>query len=276
MRRKTHTKHRGLGCLLALAWVALTFVSIRLLNSCLFNREDPWEYSYAPAAEPFFDPTRFRQESGRYIYEGEAGVARATGVDVSDHQGAIDWQAVAADGIDFAMIRVGWRGNTEGYLHEDICFEQNYAGACEAGLPCGVYFFSQAVTVDEAREEATFALELLAGRELAYAVVFDYEPTGEHRIANIDGATATACTRAFCDIIAEGGYEPMIYGNRYDLGYLDAAQLSDVRVWFAEYAQIPTREEPFSLWQYTSSGSVAGIGTPVDLNLDLRAAPSTR
>ena len=279
MRRRSQPKHHGCGCVLVFAWLALTLGAIGLLRSCLSDRgydyayEDPWEgFS---TAEPYYDRDSFQQVNGRCLYEGDAGVVGATGVDVSAYQADIDWQAVAADGIDFAMIRIAWRGNTDGYLHEDICFEQNYAGAREAGLPCGVYFYSQANTVDEAREEAAFALDLLAGRELSYPVVFDYEPNDGHRLSGIDGNTATACARAFCDIIADGGYEPMIYGNRYDLSYLDASQLSDVRIWFAEYASAPSREEPFALWQYTSSGSVAGIGTPVDLNLDLSEVPAS-
>lgn len=173
------------------------------------------------------------------------------------------------------MIRIAWRGNTDGYLHEDICFEQNWAGTQEVGIPCGVYFFSQAVTVEEAREEAVFALDLLAGRELTCPVVFDYEANDGHRLAGIDRETATACARTFCDIISEGGYEPMIYGNRYDLQYLDISQLSDIPIWFAEYSQAPSFEEPFAMWQYTNSGSVAGIGTPADLNLSFSTAPST-
>ncbi len=281
MRRRSQPRWHGCGCGCALVavWAVLTLGAIVLLRSCL--PDDGYDYSYegswesSSAAEPYYERERFQQVDGRCIYEGAADVVCPTGVDVSAYQADIDWQAVAADGIGFAMIRVGWRGNTDGYLHEDICFEQNYASAREAGLPCGVYFFSQATTADEAREEAEFTLDLLAGRELDYPVVFDFEPNDGHRLSGIDGATATACARTFCDIIADGGYEPVIYGNRYDLQYLDAAQLSDVRVWFAEYASTPSREEPFSLWQYTSSGSVAGIGTPVDLNLDLSAAPST-
>lgn len=279
MRRHSQPKHHGCGCVLVVVWLVLTFAAISLLRSCLFDHshgytyEDSWESSFM--LEPYFDPNGFRQEGDRIVCEGEGGTIGATGVDVSAYQADIDWQAVAADGIDFAMIRIAWRGNTDGYLHEDICFEQNYAGTHEAGLPCGVYFFSQATTADEAREEAVFVLDLLAGRELDYSVVFDFEPTGGHRIANVNGATATACARTFCDVIADGGYEPMIYGNRCDLQYLDLSQLSDIRIWFAEYASAPSREDPFALWQYTSSGSVAGIGTPVDLNLDLSEVPAS-
>ena len=278
MRERSHSRRQGrgcgCGCALVVAWLVLTVGAIVLLRSCMPDRvyEESWDIPYL--SEPYFSSSDFQQVNGRCVYEGAPGITCATGVDVSAYQADIDWQAVAADGIDFAMIRVGWRGNTDGYLHEDICFEQNWAGTQEAGLPCGVYFFSQATSVDEAREEAVFALELLAGRELAYPVVFDYEPLDGHRLAGIDSATATSCARVFCDVIADGGYEPMIYGNRYDLQYLDASQLSDVRIWFAEYAATPSLEEPFALWQYTNSGSVAGIETPVDLNLDLREVAS--
>lgn len=277
MRQRSRTKHRGCGCVLVVAWLVLTIGIINLLRSCLFDRGGAWESSYSGEyypTEPYVDPHGFRQENGRIFFEKESKIASATGVDVSAYQADVDWQAVMADGIDFAMIRVAWRGNTDGYLHEDICFEQNYAGAREAGLPCGVYFFSQARTVDEAREEAEFTLSMLAGRELDYPVVFDYEANDGHRLAGIDGATATACARTFCDLIAQGGYRPMVYGNRYDLQYLDSSQLSDIGIWFAEYASSPSYEAPFALWQYTNNGTVAGIEGPVDLNLDLSAASS--
>lgn len=276
MRERSHTKHRGCGCVLVVVWLVLTGGLMILLRSCLFDGgydyayEDSWETSYS--RESYYDSNNFWQENGRSFYEGEGGAVGLTGVDVSAYQTDIDWQAVAADGIGFAMIRIGWRGITDGYLHEDICFEQNYYGAQAAGLPCGVYFFSQATSVDEAREEAELALNLLAGRELSYPVVFDYEPNDGHRLSGIDRATATACARTFCDVIAAGGYRPMIYGNRYDLQHLDTSELSDIRLWFAEYASAPSYEAPFALWQYTASGTVTGIETPVDLNLDLSAA----
>lgn len=273
MHRQAHTKHRRLGCALVIAWVALTLVSIRLLNSCLSGREDPWEPSYSE--DSYFDHACFQQVDGRYTYEGEDGVVRTTGVDVSDHQGAIDWQAVAADGIDFAMIRVGWRGNTEGNLHADEFFEENWTQAREAGLACGAYFYSQAITEQEAKDEAAFALELLSGRELDYPVAFDYEPNDGNRIGGIDGETATACAKAFCDVVRQAGYEAALYGNGYDLGYIDTSQLPDVRIWYAEYGSTPSYTGPYFMWQYTASGSVRGIETPADLNLDLSEAMST-
>ena len=278
MRKRPQTRHHGCcGCILVGVLAILCLVLMTLLTTCLFRNnhdyEGSWDSSYSSGS--YYDSASFWQQDDRIFYESEDSAVGKTGVDVSAYQADIDWWAVAADGIDYAMIRIAWRGNTDGYLHEDICFEQNWAGTQEVGIPCGVYFFSQAVTVEEAREEAVFALDLLAGRELTYPVVFDYEANDGHRLAGIDRETATACARTFCDIISEGGYEPMIYGNRYDLQYLDISQLSDIPIWFAEYSQAPSFEEPFAMWQYTNSGSVAGIGTPADLNLSLSTAPST-
>ena len=273
MRKQPNSTHRRLGCVLAVAWIVLTLGAIALLNSCLFGRGNTSVFE--PLAEPYYDPAGFRQVDGRYVFEGEARSAHTTGVDVSDHQGAIDWHAVAADGIDFAMIRIGWRGNTEGYLHEDECFEQNLAQAREAGLACGAYFYSQAVSEQEASEEAAFALELLSRRELDYPVVFDYEPNDGNRIAGIDGQTATSCAKVFCDALRQAGYDVALYGNGYDLGYIDTSQLPDVGIWYAEYGSAPSRSNPYFMWQYTASGSVSGIETAADLNLDLRGVNPT-
>jgi hypothetical protein len=111
MRKRSHTKHRGCGCVLAIAWVVLSLVAIVLLNTCLFDDRGSWEPT--PQEPAYYDRSSFRREDGRYVYEGEGGVTRTTGVDVSDHQGTIDWQAVADAGYRFAFIRVGYRGYGE-------------------------------------------------------------------------------------------------------------------------------------------------------------------
>ena len=208
MRKRPQTRHHGCcGCILVGVLAILCLVLMTLLTTCLFRNnhdyEGSWDSSYSSGS--YYDSASFWQQDDRVFYESEDGAVGKTGVDVSAYQADIDWWAVAADGIDYAMIRIAWRGNTDGYLHEDICFEQNWAGTQEVGIPCGVYFFSQAVTVEEAREEAVFALDLLAGRELTCPVVFDYEANDGHRLAGIDRETATACARTFCDIISEGG-----------------------------------------------------------------------
>ena len=180
-----------------------------------------------------------------------------------------------ADGVDFAFVRVGNRGYTEGALYADTRYAENIDNATSAGLDVGAYFFSQAVSVEEAREEAEFVLRLLAGRYLALPVAYDHEPVadGAGRANNMDRETLTACARAFCERLEQGGYETMIYGNSGDMARYDRADLGGRPVWFAEYdAAEPHAQFDFAIWQYTNGGSVAGIGTAVDLNLLLPPA----
>ena len=209
--------------------------------------------------------------SGRVTYTQDGQEAR-TGIDVSFYQQNIDWQAVAGDGIDFAFLRLGYRGYTQGALNTDTCFEANLQGARDAGLDVGVYFFSQALTPEEAREEARFVLDTLEGCSLEYPVVFDWEfitHDSEARTHGLDGETLTQCASAFCQVIQEGGYTPAVYFNR-DMGYLyyDLSQLDQYPFWLADYDSVPDFYYRFHLWQYTHTGTVAGIEGNVDLNLD--------
>ena len=212
-------------------------------------------------------------ERGRVTYTGGETAAK-TGVDVSVYQKEIDWQAVAADGIDFAIIRLGYRGYTEGGLMMDERFEENIQGALDAGLEVGVYFFSQAVTPQEAQAEAAFVLNAIRDYEVTYPVAFDWEPiTGDYtaRTSGLSGEAITQCALAFCQEIQAAGYTPAVYFNQ-DLGYLhyDLGELSDQTLWLAEYGSSPDFYYAFDLWQYTHTGTVAGIEGNVDLNLDLR------
>ena len=205
---------------------------------------------------------------GRMRY---AGAERTlTGIDVSEHQYDIDWKKVDADGIDFAMIRMGYRGSTAGGLYIDEYFDQNMAGANRAGVPVGVYFYSQAVTVDEAVEEAEFLLEHIREYEVAMPVVFDWEIVGgsEARTYTVSRQDLCECTRAFCDTVAEAGYDPMIYFTQY-LGYRKyiLRNLSDYAFWYAEYADAPRIAFDFDMWQYSETGKVDGIDGEVDLNI---------
>ncbi len=208
-------------------------------------------------------------ERGRVTYKKDGRQSKA-GVDVSTHQKGIDWQAVAADGIDFAILRLGRRGYTEGGLFLDETFEQNLQGALDAGLEAGVYFFSQAITPEEAEEEADYVLEVLAGRELAYPIAFDWEsiPEDDARTDGLDGETTTRCAAAFCKRIEEAGYRPAVYFNQTQ-GYLhyDLRELTDYKLWLAEYDTTPDFYYCFDLWQYSHTGQVAGIQGDVDLDL---------
>lgn len=236
---------------------------------------EEWEATHPLSdGEPYYDIGAFTQTNGRYVYDDGNVVATKTGVDVSDHQEEIDWNAVAADGISFAMMRVGYRGNTEGGLYADERYIANLLEAHEAGIECGVYFYSQAVTVEEAEEEAAFVLKLLDGRQLEYPVAFDYEILPNTRIANVDAQTVSRMAEVFCSTIRAGGYQSMVYGNTYDLALLDDQSMAGCSLWCAEYDDGPSYARKADIWQYTSFGAVLGIDGPADLNLDLSDVPA--
>lgn len=212
------------------------------------------------------------ETDGSVSYTGEA----LYGVDASSHQGAVNWGAVAGDGNDFAMLRIGYRGYTAGALQRDERFEENYAAAKEQGLQVGVYFFSQAITPEEAEEEARQVLDWLDGRTLECPVAYDWEPIEDQpdaRTNGLDGETVTACAKAFCQSIQEGGYRPMLYCNGM-LGYLsyDVSQLTEYPLWYAEYGNYPSFAYAFEMWQYTESGAVAGIEGKADRNIWFRSS----
>ena len=208
-------------------------------------------------------------EKGRLIYEANGRKAKS-GIDVSTHQKDIDWQAVAADGVEFAILRLGHRGYTEGGLFLDQTFRQNLRGALDAGLEVGVYFFSQAVTPEEAEEEADYILSELNGQALALPVAFDWEsiPGDTARTDGLDGEMMTRCAAAFCKRIKDAGYRPAVYFNQTQ-GYMryDLRDLTDYDLWLAEYDPAPEFYSHFDLWQYSDTGRVDGIQGNVDLDL---------
>ena len=223
-----------------------------------------------------FDRALFTaDERGRISYTGE-GYRCMTGIDVSEHQYDIDWQQVAADGIEFAIIRTGYRGYTSGGLYEDKYFRQNMEGALNAGLQVGVYFFSQATSRREAHEEAAYVLEQIKDYHVTLPVVFDMEILGEnYRTYNMSRRTLYGATCAFCEDIKAAGYEPMIYMTQY-LGYqkYTLRELSDYGFWFAEYyVDYPSFIYDIDIWQYSDTGSVAGISGNVDLDVYLLRTP---
>lgn len=193
------------------------------------------------------------------------------GIDVSEHQGQIDWQAVKEAGVEFAIIRLGYRGYSEGVLHEDAYARENLEDARAAGLEIGAYFYSQAVSVEEARQEARLALKILGGTELTFPLVYDWEYVNEEaRTAAVDARTLTDCTLMFCRTVEKNGYDAMIYFNQ-DLGgrMFLLEELTDYPFWLAMYDDQMTYPYRVKLWQYTPFGRVPGIETDVDLNLYL-------
>ena len=218
----------------------------------------------------------FSSNDGRIEYTGtDYDVLR--GVDVSEHQLDIDWKQVAASGVDYAYIRVGWRGYTEGGLFEDAYFERNIQGALDAGLHVGVYMFSQAVTVQEAIEEADFVLERIGKYNVTLPVVFDWEKieAAEARSHGLTMELRTDCARAFFETVKSAGYVPCVYFNR-NLGYYgyDLTRLTDYEFWFSlPESGFPNFYYACDMWQYSFTETVPGIAEPTDMNLWFIAKP---
>ena len=212
----------------------------------------------------------FSYKEGKMIYKDDKYSSRL-GVDVSHHQGKIDWEKVKEDGYEFAIIRIGYRGyGTEGTLKLDNRFYENIKDAQRAGLDVGVYFFAQAINEEEALEEAEFVLKHLKGYKLELPVAYDPESIlyDEARTDDVTGEQFTKNAKVFCKRIRKAGYEPMIYSNMLWEAYeLDLEKLSDYPIWYADYEPLPQTPYDFVMWQYTSSGTVDGIKGRVDLNI---------
>ena len=203
-----------------------------------------------------------------FASDGSLVVGSGTmGIDVSKWNGTIDWNAVKNSGVNYVIIRVGYRGSSQGALIEDPKFKTNIKGATAAGIKVGVYFFTQAVDEVEAVQEASMVLDRISGYKISYPVFLDVEGSGGRGDA-IDSATRTAVCKAFCNTIKNAGYTPGIYANKTWLSSkMDAGALSGYKIWLAQYAKTPTYTGRYDLWQYRSDGKVSGISGKVDLNI---------
>lgn len=211
--------------------------------------------------------------NGYTFYKENNAVASIPGIDISVHQGDIDWQKVKEAGVEFAMIRVGYRTYGGGEVKFDDKFAENLKGAREAGIETGVYFFSQATTVDETIEEADAVLDAIAPYEITYPVVYDWEIIYDDsaRTDDVPVDVLTDCCISFCERVRSAGYTPMIYQNkRTTLFKLDLPRLQDYDFWLAEYGDEPTYYYDFNMWQYSCTGKVPGITGDVDLNISFR------
>ncbi|WP_051207328.1 glycoside hydrolase family 25 protein [Butyrivibrio sp. AE3006] len=214
------------------------------------------------------------KENGRYIkYEGDKSYRYRLGIDVSHHDGEIDFDAVKESGIDFVIIRVGYRGyGEEGHLREDNNYRQYIEAAQDAGLDVGVYIFSQAINTDEAKEEAQLVLDAIEDYDIDLPVVYDPESVldANARTDYVSAEQFTENTLAFCKMIEDAGYKPMIYCNMLWEAYkLDLSQLMDYPIWYADYEEKPQTPYYFSYWQYSNTGKVPGISGMVDLDIQL-------
>lgn len=197
---------------------------------------------------------------------------RSIGIDVSKWQGEIDWEKVANSGvgIDFAIIRCGYRGISSGDLIEDPYFKKNIEGAIKNGIKVGVYFYSQAITKAEAIEEASMALELVKGYNLQLPIYIDTEGSGG-RGDTISKSERTEILKTFCEVIKNAGFKPGVYSGRYWYNnHVITSKIEQYHIWVAQYNDVCEYEGRYDIWQYTSSGSVPGINGKVDMNIAYR------
>jgi len=189
------------------------------------------------------------------------------GIDVSRHNGEINWNAVKASGVDYVIIRCGYRGSSTGVLIQDQNFNKNIQGATAAGLKVGIYVFSQAINEVEAVKEASLAVACAKGYNLTYPIFIDTESSGG-RADRIDKATRTAVVNAFCQTVANSGYKAGIYASKtWFEDKLNMGAVGNYRIWLAQYAAAPTYKGRYDMWQYSSKGKINGIKGNVDLNL---------
>lgn len=219
-----------------------------------------------PPTENVFTPLDFGYE-GDYLTCLTA--ESILGIDVSNYQGQIDWQQVKNAGVEFVMIRAAFRGYGNGLLYEDLSAQANYQGAKAAGLKVGAYIFSQAISVEEAREEAQYIMEVTKNWDLDMPLVYDWECLADdYRTVGVDARQLTDYTIAFCDTVAAAGFDPMIYFNpsqSHKEMYL--AELTGYGFWLAMYTDQMDYPYKVDMWQYTNQGSVPGIQGNVDINL---------
>lgn len=211
-------------------------------------------------------------DDGYLHYSSEDISDTKVGIDVSSYQGDIDWKAVAdSRNIDFAMIRVGYRGyGSEGKLDTDSRYEDNLKGAQENKVPMGVYFFTEAINYDEGVEEANYVLSLIEDYNVTYPVVIDTEYVNDSnaRANDISNSDRTDAIVGFCETIKAAGHTPMIYASRnWFVQNMDIDRLGEYELWVAQYANVPYFPYKFTGWQYTYEGSVPGIEAPVDINV---------
>lgn len=218
-----------------------------------------------------YEYTRLENQDGIMQYLNENGKKVSYfGVDISKEQGYIDFNKLKKAGVDFAMIRVGARGYLSGQLSLDEYFKDNLKRANDADIDVGIYFLSQAVSEDEAKEEAELVLDNIKDRELDYpiAYVMTYQENENSRVEVLTRSEKTEIARTFLDIIEEAGYKPMIYGSKvWLIKYLELNKLADYDVWLSEPEDLPSYPYRFTMWQYNNSGSLPGIAGEVSFNL---------
>lgn len=258
----------------SLYFTLLMTVILALLGTWSFmNNVKNQSYSKGDSMSPFlhdYNWSHLDKTEQIFRYE-DANYYSQFGIDVSTHQGKINWEKVKDSGVQFAMIRVGYRGYADGKVHEDNTFHYNIKEAIKHKIPVGVYFFSQAINEQEVKEEAQFLLERIRAYFISLPVVYDLEyvqQDSNRRIGLLTKEDMTRHAKLFMDTIRNNGYQAMIYSSTKVYGQMfELKEIQQYPVWVAEYDRTVRYPYQFQMWQYSQSGNIAGIGQPVDLNV---------
>ncbi len=280
MARRVKKKYILVIAIMTLVFTISTLLVLNVLLTNILNKEEDEklviDYRYELKDDLLdlplsaIDPSSISGDMFK-TYEDDTYTSEL-GIDVSSHQKDIDWDKVKEAGIEFVYIRCGYRGYQTGLLNTDEMFYDHYNGAKEAGLKVGVYFFSHAINIDEAIEEAYYTYELIKDLDIDLEVVYDLEDIDydESRLEGVSSDTRTDCAMAFSSKIQELGYDPMIYTNLYwtEIHY-DLEKVMNYPIWFAQYSDTPDFPYYFTLWQYTNSALFDGVDVQTDINLRL-------
>ena len=216
---------------------------------------------------PYKESKFYTGEDGLLRYEDKKYTSKA-GIDVSLFQKEIDWEKVKASGVEFVMIRVGYRSIKDGKIRMDNRFKEYLKGAKDAGLEVGVYFFSQARSADEAVEEAKYVIRHIRGKGITMPVAYDMEYLEGDRISDLTAEERTEAADAFCSIIEQNDLQPIVYGNpTWFVESIDKEYLEKYPTWLAHYTENTGYEGDFSMWQYSETGKIDGIKKKVDLDI---------
>ncbi len=241
-------------------------------HTLVINRDGKEEWvlisPYLPKHE--YDFTKLVCQSDLMKYYEDGRQVSYVGAEISKYQDYVDYVKLKKAGIDYVMIRVGARGYGSGQLVEDEKFSDNIKRATDAGLQVGVYFSSQAITVEEAVEEAQFVIEKLDGYKLTYPVAFDmgFVDNDTARIEDLTKAERTEITKTFLDTVSAEGYKTMIYADKeWLIKEIDMSKLTAYDVWLEQHQDVPDHPYRFTMWNYTDAGTVDGIVGYTDLSI---------
>lgn len=271
-RKKKLTKEIVILCVVAAAIIVNSILFVSWQNAKILAEQSKLVSFTYPYPTNSYQWDHLESSGNNMSYE-DATYTSVQGIDVSEHQGDIDWKQVAGAGIDFAFIRAAYRGYGSGIFYADDNFDANMQGATANGIDAGIYVFSQAITVDEAAEEADYAIQSAKKYKIDLPIVFDMEGSidgDQGRVMSITSEKRAQMAVTFMNRVKAAGYDTMYYGSSLLLeGLFDLQYLQDYPLWLAEYdASYPNYPYMFEYWQYSSTATIPGIeGNTTDMDI---------